>query len=74
MMARKKPAAKAEFVLFNVLYEDGMVTSNRKVPSSAVGGLDGEQPIWDVIQQQDREIEERSGKPRSAIKAITRAA
>ncbi len=73
-MAKKKPAAKAEFVLFNVLYEDGMVTSNRKVPASAVGSIDGEVPIWDAIQEQDREIAERSGKSRPPIKSITRAA
>lgn len=73
-MAKKKPAAKAEFVLFNVLYEDGMMTSNRKVPAAAVGSIDGEVPIWDAIQQQDREIAERSGKSRPAIKSITRAA
>lgn len=73
-MAKKKSAAKAEFVLFNVLYEDGMVTSNRKVPASAVGSIDGEVPIWDAIQEQDREIAERSGKSRPPIKSITRAA
>ncbi len=72
-MAKKKQNTKSDFVLFNVLYEDGMVTSNRKVPASAVGSLDGEAPIWDAIQQQDREIEERSGKPRPRIKSITRA-
>src|SRR6185503_15857052 len=27
-----KPTARVEFVLFNVLYEDGTITSNRKVP------------------------------------------
>lgn len=73
-MAKKKPSAKAEFVLFNVLYEDGMVTSNRKVPAALVGGLDGDAPIWDAIEQQDREIAERSGKSRPPIKSITRAA
>ena len=72
-MSRKKPTAKAEFVLFNVLYEDGMVTSNRKVPASAVGGLDGDVPIREAIEQQDREIEQRSGKKRPPIKTITRA-
>ena len=30
-MGHKKPTARVEFVLFNVLYEDGTVTSNRKV-------------------------------------------
>ena len=41
-MARKKqqPAASG-FVLFDVFYQDGSRTSNRKVPSSEVGGLDG---------------------------------
>ncbi len=72
-MAKKKQNAKAEFVLFNVLYEDGSQTSNRKVPSDAVGGLDGDTPAWDIIAAQDREIAERSGRPRAPIKAVTRA-
>jgi hypothetical protein len=72
-MGRKKPTGKAEFILFNVLYEDGTLTSNRKVPSTAVGGLDGEEPIWAAIQEQDREIAARSGRDRGPIKSITRA-
>ncbi len=71
-MSRKKPTAKAEFVLFNVLYEDGMVTSNRKVPSAAVGTIDGDTPILEAFQEQDREIEQRSGKKRAPIKSFTR--
>ena len=39
-MARKKTKEAAEFVLFDVLYEDGTLTSNRRVPSSALGGLE----------------------------------
>jgi hypothetical protein len=74
MAKKNKMSAKAEFVLFNVLYEDGSVTSNRKVPSSAVGTLDGEAPIREVIEEQDREIAERSGRPRGPIKSITRVA
>jgi hypothetical protein len=38
-MARRKPKAQAEFILFDVHYEDGRLTSNRKVPSAALGGL-----------------------------------
>ena len=72
-MAKKKQNLKAEFVLFNVLYEDGSQTSNRKVPTDAVSGLDGDTPAWDIIAAQDREIEERSGRPRARIKAVTRA-
>lgn len=72
-MARRKPTARAEFVLFNVLYEDGSLTSNRKVPGSAIGGLDGDAPARDIIETQDREIAERSGRTRSRIKSMSRA-
>jgi hypothetical protein len=43
-MARQKPTARPDFVLFDVLYEDGTLTSNRKVPSSMLGGLEGDAP------------------------------
>lgn len=72
-MASKKMKAKSEFVLFNVLYDDGSQTSNRKVPAEILGGLDGDEPAVAIIEAQDREIEERSGKKRSAIKTIERA-
>lgn len=71
-MSRKKPTQKAEFVLFNVTYEDGSVTSNRKVPGDQLGGLDGDAPAREIIEEQDREIAERSGKPRGPIKSIER--
>jgi hypothetical protein len=57
------PAA-AEFVLFNVLYEDGSVTSNRKVPGSTLGGLDGDAPARDFIEAHDREIFHACGRRR----------
>lgn len=72
-MGRQKPKARDEIVLFNVLYEDGTLTSNRKVASSALGGLDGDAPARDIIEAQDREIAERSGRTRSRIKSISRA-
>ena len=65
-MSRKKPKAKAEFVLFNGFYEDGTQTSNRKVPGEILGGLEGDAPALAVIEEQDREIAERSGKPAQA--------
>ncbi len=70
-MARK-PTAKAEFVLFNVVYEDGTVTSNRRVPGSILGGLDGDTPAQEFIEAQDREIAERSGRGRAPIKSLKR--
>ena len=72
-MARKKQATDNAFVLFDVLYEDGARTSNRKVPSDLLGGLDGDEPAKTLIEQQDRKIAEMSGTPRGPIKSITRS-
>ncbi len=71
-MARKKPSSKAEFVLFDVIYEDGTASSNRRVPGVELSGLEGDAPAKSIIEAQDREIAERSGRPRGAIKTIKR--
>jgi hypothetical protein len=71
-MARK-PAARAEFVLFDVFYEDGSRRSNRKVPGELLGGLNGDDPARSVIEEQDRIIAEKSGNPALAVKSIRRA-
>ncbi len=62
------------FVLFDVVYQDGSRTSNRKVPAADLGGLDGDEPARAFIEAQDREIAARSGNPRGPIKTITRSA
>jgi len=72
-MARKKPKSLAEFVLFDVEYVDGTRTSNRKVPSAALGGLEGDAPAQEIIESQDLEIAKRSGQTRGAIKSIARS-
>jgi hypothetical protein len=69
----KKPTARQEFVLFNVVYEDGSQKSNRKVPADILGGLDGDEPARAAIMDQDREIAEKSGLPPLPIKSITRS-
>jgi hypothetical protein len=73
-MARK-PGTRTvgEFVLFDVLYEDGTLRSNRRVPAAALGGLDGDEPARAIIEAQDREIAERSGLPPSRVKSVHRA-
>ena len=71
-MARKHLTV-GEFALFDVFYEDGTQSSNRKVPMSALGGLDGDAPARDIIEDQDRKIGEASGKPRPKIKSIARS-
>jgi hypothetical protein len=72
-MARK-PGSKSEFVLFDVTYDDGSQRSNRRVPKDILDGMDGDNPARDVIEAQDREIAERSGRPMAAIKAVRRSA
>ncbi len=69
----KKPAAKGEFTFFDVLYEDGTQRSNRRVPSGLLGGLDGDAPAKTAIEQQDREIAERSGQQPLRIKSLRRS-
>ncbi len=71
-MARK-PATRTEFVLFDVVYEDGSQRSNRKVPSEVLGGLDGDEPARAIIEAQDRAIGEKSGMSALTIKSIRRA-
>lgn len=69
----KKPTARAEFVLFNVTYEDGSQKSNRKVPLDAVEDpYDRDKAIRDALEEQDRAISEKSGLPPLAIRTITR--
>lgn len=72
-MARKKPVVDTSFVLFDVIYEDGRLTSNRKVPATDLGGLDGDAPAKTFIEQQDRKIAEMSGQSRGRIKSIKRS-
>jgi hypothetical protein len=73
-MARK-PGTRivGEFVLFDVIYEDGTQRSNRKVPASALGGLEGDEAARAIIEEQDAEIAEKSGASRGPIKTIRRA-
>lgn len=71
-MARK-PASRTEFVTFDVFYKDGSRRSNRKVPSSVLGGLDLDEPARAIIEEQDRLISEKSGVPPIPIERICRS-
>lgn len=71
-MAKKQQARPSGFVLFNVVYEDGTQTSNRKVPAIELGGLDGDDPARTIIEAQDQKIAEKSGNPRAQIKSLAR--
>ena len=71
-MARKKPT-NSEFVMFDIVYEDGSRSSHRKVPSAELGGLDRDLPAKAIIEAQDEQIALLSGRPRREIKSITRS-
>ncbi len=76
-MARKKTKGKAaEFMMFNVAYEDGTMTSNRRVANKLLDqsfGDDLQDLACTAIEDQDNEIAQRSGEHRAKIKSIARA-
>ena len=72
-MARRSTVRRIEeFIFFDVLYEDGTRTSNRKVPGSELADFDRDLLAKTFLEAQDRQIAEISGKPRSPIKSLTR--
>jgi hypothetical protein len=73
MARNRKQAPNKGTVLFDVVYQDGTRTSNRKVPSAEVGGLEGDAPARAYIEAQDREIETLSGRPRGPIRSVIRS-
>lgn len=72
-MARK-PTPRTEYVLFDVVYEDGSQRSNRRVEAGLLHELDPEAAVRGAIMAQDRAIAEKSGIPPLAIKSIKRSA
>jgi hypothetical protein len=73
MAMARKPATRAEFILFDVVYEDGSQRSNRRVPSELLGGFEGDIPARAVIEEQDRLIAQKSGTPALAVKSLHRS-
>jgi len=73
-MARRKQPVESEFVLFDVIYEDGTRSSNRKVATAELDKVDADASARAIIEAQDRKISEMSGRPGRAIKTIRRSA
>ena len=74
-MARNKIKKKRgpAFVVFNVHYVNGEVTSNRRVASDLLDQSFGESLLdlaLTAIEAQDNEIAQRSGSRRPKIKSI----
>lgn len=76
-MARKKTDRKAAaFTMFNVTYEDGSVTSNRRVPNEQLDQSFGDDLLdlaRTAIRKQDNEIAALSNRRRAKIKGIAKA-
>ena len=76
-MVRQKTKGKAVgFMMFNVAYEDGTMTSNRRVAKELLDqsfGDDLQDLVRTAIEDQDNEIARRSGQRRAKIKSIARA-
>ena len=76
-MARKRSKGKgAAYSMFTVTYEDGMVTSNRRVSNDLLDQSFGDSIqalARTAIEGQDNEIAQRSGRRRAKIKSIVRA-
>ncbi len=74
IVAKKKAAEPSGFIMFDVVYEDGSRSSNRKVPLAELDPIDGDKSAKAVIEAQDRKIAEMSGQPRGPVKSIKRSA
>jgi hypothetical protein len=69
----RKPGQNSEFVMFDVVYEDGTRRSNRKVPRTLTGSIDGDKRAHGFLIEQDRDIAKKSGEPAAKIKSISRS-
>ncbi len=76
-MARKKTKGKAAgFTMFNVAYDDGTMTSNRRVANELLDQSFGDDLLdlaRTAIQDQDNEIAQRSNQRRAKVKTLTKA-
>ena len=71
LMSRKKPGG--EFTTFNVVYEDGSLSSNRKIADAELAGLSDDASIRAILEAQDRKVAALSGRPRGRIKSVARS-
>ena len=73
MPRREKTINPSGFVFFDVVYEDGVRSSHRKVPSSELSGIAGDAIAKPYIEAQDRKIAEISGRSPGVIKSVVRS-
>ena len=72
-MAKKSKGKSPAYIMFDVKYEDGMVTSNRRISNDLLDQSFGDtlqELALNAIENQDSDIAERSGQRRAKIKTI----
>ena len=74
MAKNKKDKVEDNFVMFDVVYEDGTRSSRRKINAAGLQKDEIEDFARTEIMTQDRKIAEMSGKPRGNIKELARSA
>jgi len=67
---KNKKMGDSAFLLFDVIYEDGTRSSNRRVLSADIDPLEQEGSVRALIEQQDLKIAEASGRSRGPIKSM----
>ncbi len=72
-MSRKKPNGRVPVLRFDVIYVDGSRASNRKVAANELPSGDLDEAALSYFAEQDRQIAERSGIARAAIKSVVRS-
>ena len=72
-MARKEKKIEDNFVMFDVVYEDGTRSSRRKINAAGLSSDEIDDHARTEIMAQDRKIAEMSGKPRGNIKELVRS-
>jgi hypothetical protein len=72
-MAKKAKKVEDNFVMFDVVYEDGTKSSRRKINAAGLDKSEIEDHARTEIMTQDRKIAEMSGKPRGNIKELVKS-
>ncbi len=71
-MSRMKKKSAPTFVMFDVVYEDGTLSSNRRIPGDVLEDIFSKDPDRDFIESQDSKIASQSGIRKPKIKSIKR--
>jgi hypothetical protein len=72
-MAKKKDRVVDNFIMFDVIYEDGTKSSRRKINAPGMSRDEADAFALTEIMNQDRKIAEMSGKDRGSIKELVRS-